>query len=251
MIQTVVIAVIEIFVVLWCLKSGLLLSFMENVPFIGYVSEAIGSYLGFTGVNPMPPSHVFFMENMVKALIFLCIFNLIEKPMSAVCTSGIGKHEKYREIKLSVRGCFAKLLVNVASAALTALAMEYLYNQLGNALAGYEVWVKCIWGAGLVGILVILFLFLQAPLWAFCIWLVGKIIFPSVIKILCVEFLVIFLYYFLNIPGMFEQTGTMAIMIIGILCCIGSVFGIEMYESKWDSEWESSRNAKHARREFW
>ena len=46
------------------------------------------------------------------------------------------------------------------------------------------------------------------------------------------------IYYFLNIPGIFEQTGSIIIMIIGILCCLGAVCGSVVVDNRIDDRLE-------------
>lgn len=249
MVTTIIIGLIEVIAVLLILKSGWILSFLENVPFIGVIGDVVGALFGLKNQNPLPPGSAHFAEEFLKAILFIIIYYILDNCMNALFHTGkhgyepprfsSGKHARSR-FPL-VKG----FLVSIASAIFTCLIMEVVYSKVQGFLAGYAIWFKALLSVGFIGLLVVLFLFLKAPFHWFCVWLVGKIIFPTVVKILAVLFAVISLYYLLNIPGMFDQVGTIVILLFGIGCCIGSVFGVELFESKFDDQWDSSRNSRH------
>lgn len=55
---------------------------------------------------------------------------------------------------------------------------------------------------------------------------------------MAVEIFLMYVCYFLNIPGIFEQTGSIIIMIIGILCCLGAVCGSVVVDNRIDDRLE-------------
>lgn len=86
--------------------------------------------------------------------------------------------------------------------------------------------------------LVILFFVIHTGILTFLLWVLVRVLISSSVKFLAIEIFLMYIYYFLNIPGIFEQTGSMVIMIIGIVCCLGAVCGSVVVDNKIDDRLE-------------
>ena len=215
--------VIEIIILLMVLKSGWMLDMLQNVPFMDLVVNIVSRYWG-TLHQTLPSSGKFFLSELLQALIYIIIFKII----SELCHQlfHIGKHARVSafEIMFSpVMEFITKYFVfAVITAYLLQLFQTYVLNTFKNnilagSLSAIIVTAFC----------VITFFLFKLSLSGFFMCILGYVIFPSVVQLISIEFIVTFCYYMLNTPGIFEQAGTLVIIIFGISCCIGAVIGCE------------------------
>ena len=243
MIFSIFLLIIEVCLLLWILKTGWLLSFLQNVPFIDWVAGVVSNYFGFPAVvTPAGTTNMFLLE-ILNTFLFLGCFSVLEQILSSAFR--VGKHEKYNNIKSVFYAPVKIIAVYYFSALGATVGVNILKNLLqrvfpnGTFLNIFVVLVI------IAAVIVISFLVMGIPIIFYCGWVIGKIIFPTVVKLVCMEYIVVFLYYLLNLPGMLEQTGTIVIMLIGIGCCIGRIFGADAVGKKTENWiWSRGRHAK-------
>lgn len=213
-------------------KSGWLLEFLDNFPFIDNVVGLVKGYLGVSSGTPLPAAGKAFFEELLKSIVFLTVFAVISKAAQSLFY--IGKHEKISDFSRWFSRPLKWIASNFLSAVITGLLVGYVSDCL------QQVWnLSTFWMAGvsllvLVPVMFLAFLFLGKTVTEFVVQMAVGVIFASVVKLVAVEFIIVFLYMFLNIPGVFTEAGTLVIMLIGILCCLGSIVGAELLGSKFD-----------------
>lgn len=243
MVFSIFLLIIEAVSLLWVLKSGWLLNFLQNVPFIDWVAGVVSNYFGLPLViTPAGTTNMFLLE-VVNTFLFLGCFAVLEQVLSSLFR--IGKHEKFDNIKSVIYTPVKIIAVYYFSALGAMLGVVFLKDLLQRVFPGGTVLNIVIIIAIIVVLVLISFGFLGISIVAYCGWILGKIIFPTVVKLICMEYIVVFLYYLLNVPGIFEQTGTLVIMLIGIGCCIGAIFGANAVGNKTENLiWGGGKHAK-------
>lgn len=213
-------------------KSGWLLNFLGNFPFINNIVDLVTGYFGVSSGTSLPVAGKAFFEELLKSIIFLTVFAVVSKAAHSLIH--IGKHEKASGFSRVFAVPLEWIAGNFLSAVITGLLVGYVSDCVR------QVWnLSVFWMAGvslliLVPLLLIAFLVLGKTVAEFAVMMAAGIILPSVVKLIAVEFVIVFLYLFLNIPGVFTEAGTLVIMLIGIFCCLGSIVGAELLGSKFD-----------------
>lgn len=210
-------------------KSGWLLTFLDNFPFIDNVVSLVTGYLGVTSGTAAGAGTAFFNE-LLKSIIFLSVFAVVSKVMHSILH--IGKHEEASALSRFFAVPLEWIGRTFLSAVVTGLLMEFVNEYLKQALS-----LSMFWLAGLSTLTVVLsvllaFIFLGKTLTEFAVMMTFGVIFPAVVKLVAVEFIIIFLYVLLNVPGVFTAAGTMVFTLIGIACCLGCILGAEILGSK-------------------
>jgi hypothetical protein len=243
MLWRILILIIEVLAFLFLMKSSFWLSALQNVPFIGVVADVVGSLFGINGAALGFPQFQSFPEEFLKALIFTCLFAILNPLINTICKITIGKHSYNLPFKKAVDSMVLGFISNMACIILTTFIMGYigLFQQNNSFIAPWLSWVISL--GGLTGIIAVAFFLFRQPVMLFLLWLFGKFIIPTVLKIITVEFLAIWVFLILNIPGMMEDVGTLVLMVIGIGLCMGSLFGISVYDDKIDDYWKPGKHS--------
>lgn len=244
MVFRIILAIVEVIALLWSLKSGFLISLLQNVPYIGIVADLFAGFLGFSSSGVILPSQPF-IEEFIKALIFVLLYAVLDPLVKFLCRIVIGKHSYHRDIKEAIDRMIVAFLSSILTAIITSLFMEYVYLSLMNWASSFIPWIQYLVSLLSVSVvLVIAFFLFKQTVGVFFLWILTKFIIPTALKILTVEFMVIFLYLLLNLPNMMENVATLVILCIGILCCVGSVFGISVYDHKIDNYWKPGKHGR-------
>lgn len=219
---------IMIIITLFLFKSGWLLQFLDNVPFISNVTAFVNGLLGLAPGTVMPGTGTVFLTEFLKSLIYLIIFSVVDKFSRILLDIGVGKREKNPFLIELI----AHPLKTVASAFFSALFTCFVIELLNPYIEGIfnlSNWLAL--GVSTVTFVLFMclaFFLLGKPFAEFMSYIAGAVIFSSVVKLISMEFIIVFLYYLLNVPEIFDSVGTLVILVIGISCCIGSIAGAEM-----------------------
>ena len=215
-----------------------------DIPFldgmISFFENRTNLKLGITGTSAGKA----FWVTLLSVVVYLIIFPAVSKVINLILS--VGSEEK-SGLKAGVTRVMMKIAGLFFSALLTGLVRLFLLEWLYENIHVNRI-IMTIMSVGIAGAaLAVLFFVVGVPIVVYVLWVLGKIVFASTVKLLATEFFLIFMYYIMNIPGVFEQTGTLILMIVGILACIGAVTGTEIFENKMDSYVDDHRG-KHAYR---
>lgn len=232
-----VILVVVIF--LYCLHSGIFISILANTPFIGSVVAVFRNYFGVTSSTPSPftTGQNFAME-ICKTILYLIIFYFMG--IAARQLTSVGRHELYSTFKkvfLFPVSIFVKYFLSaLITTLITGCAMDFLKDWIASqtilSTLLFIIITLLLLAAG--------FLLMGDNLVQYVLWVMVNVIGASVLRLVAIEALVVYAYYILNVPGMFDGVGTIVIMVIGIFICIGSMFGTEFFE-----DWVPVGDGKH------
>lgn len=227
-----IVIMIMVILSLFIFKSGWLLTFLDKVPFIDNVVTLVTGYGNVTaGVAPPATAKVFFDE-FFKSFIYLSVFALVSKGMQAAMK--VGKHEKISSFSLLLRAPVVGIASTFFSVVITTLLIESVNAYLNQVLSVSKYLVAGLSTLMLVLVILVAFIMLGKTLMQFLLQLVVGIVLPATVKLVAVEFIVVFLYVMLNVPGALDAAGTIVIMVTGILFCLGSIVGAEFLGSKFD-----------------
>ena len=156
----------------------------------------------------------------------------------------MSKHEEYRDIKRIIYKPLKDFAAQYFSI-IAALFVTNIYEKTIFDIFGNNMWVQIplvilIAGAALV----MCFVLLKMPFIYYIGWVLVKIVLLSVLKLLAIEFFMVFAYLILNVPGVLDQVGTGGIIIIGMMMCIFSVFGINIFEMRFDDSYYNGKRYK-------
>ncbi len=230
--------IVEISLVLICLKSGWLISLMSSLPWIDNVADLVEGYFGITGTGILPLGEQVFAENLLKSLICALLFRVIGKLVSYFLD--IAKREQCSDFRRAATAPLKMISIPILTAIATAFIMEMVYKKLINFFSDYSLGIRILLAVITAFLLIGGFFIMKMLVWEYCLWVLLTIIVPGVIKILAVEFMVIFLYYLLNIPGMLEQVGSISVILVGMLCCVCSLIGAGFFEDRIGKQFGSS-----------
>ena len=235
-----VLAAVIIFMV--CLQNGIFIEMLSNIPFIGQVVDAFEGYFGVTAqiAQPQPTSQIFALE-IFKTIVFLIIFYFVGYFTDYVCN--VGKHEYYADIKKIFLKPISIFLKYFLSALITAYITTMVINKILSLLGGKPILSVIIFFV-LAALLVMAGFFLMADsLVQYVRWVVVNVILGSVLRLVAIEIFIVYVYFLLNVPGMLEGIGSIIVMIIGIMACVGVMFGTEFFE-----DWVPVEGGKHYRK---
>lgn len=229
MIGVIVEVILAVIILLYCLYSGFFISIMANTPFIELVYEFFENYLGVTSGGPSPFStgQIFAME-ICKTILYLIIFYIMGK--AAEQLTSVGRHEYYSTFKKIFLAPISIFIKYFLSALITTMITSFVMDFLKDWIASQTI-------LSILLFAVITLLLLAAGLWLtadslvqYVMWVLVNVFGASALRLVAIEALVVFAYFILNVPGALEGVGTIVIMVIGIVVCIGSVIGTEFFE---------------------
>ena len=230
---------IEILTVMIVLKAGFLFPVLESIdfPFYDFCWTVVERMTG-SSLKPASASSVAsgWLEGTVTLLLYLCLFPLVCK-----CTEQMFYLGKHLRISAAER-LFTQVMHVLTNLFVTALAVglaqTFILKKIYSLLSGVPA-LKTLLSIGLIlAMLVILFFVIHTGILMFFLWVLVRVLISSSVKFLAIEIFLMYVYYFLNIPGIFEQTGSIIIMIIGILCCLGAVCGSVVVDNRIDDRLE-------------
>ncbi len=217
---------IMILITLFLFKSGWLLQFLDNVPFISNVVSFVNGMLGLaTGAIPQGTGKIFFTE-FFKSLVYLIIFSMVDKISNQLLDIGVGRREKNSFIIELIAHPMRATASAFFSALFTCFVVELINPYIGQFFNQSKLLVLGVSTVTIIGLICLAFFFLRKPMVEFALYMFG-VIFSSVVKLVAMEFIIVLLYYLLNIPGVLDNVGTLVIIVIGLACCVGSIFGAE------------------------
>ena len=212
---------IEILTVMIVLKAGFLFPVLESIdfPFYDFCWTVVERMTG-SSLKPASASSVAsgWLEGTVTLLLYLCLFPLVCK-----CTEQmfyIGKHLRISAAERLFTQVMHVLTNLFVTALAVGLAQTFILKKIYSLLSGVPA-LKTLLSIGLILAMLVILFFIS-----------------SSVKFLAIEIFLMYVYYFLNIPGIFEQTGSIIIMIIGILCCLGAVCGSVVVDNRIDDRLE-------------
>lgn len=241
MLTMIIMTVIGIVAILLILKSGWLFHFISNVPFFDKVLNVVSGYFNqTTGNTTINNSAGDVLTNVLEGLVFCIIFTLLVKFISSCLKEG--RRENISTFKRIIRAPFEKFAAIFFTAVFTSVLVELLIRYVFQLFQSHRVFLNILITIIIIAVLVLGYFVVGLSAVAYALWVLGVAIFPSIVNLIAVEFIIVFAYYLLNIPGMLEQVGSMSIMIIGIICCIGAMFGADFFSDRCRDGLEESRN---------
>lgn len=241
MVGVIIEVLVAVIFFLVCLRNGIFIEMLSNIPFIGLVVDAFEGYFDVTSnIAPQPTTQIFALE-IFKTVVFLIIFYFVGIITDYVCS--VGKHEYYADIKKLFLKPISIFLKYFLSALITAYATTMVINKILSLLNGQPI-LSVITFFVLVALLVVAGFFLMADsLVQYVKWAVVNVILGSVLRLVAIECFIVYVYFLLNVPGMFEGIGSIIVMMIGISICIAVMFGTEFFE-----DWVPVEGGKHYRK---
>lgn len=230
-----IVTLIMLISILFILKSGFLLKFLDNIPFIGNVANLVDIILKTGSSVSIAAASQAFTAELLKSITYLVIFAVVDKVLGA-CFK-VGKHEKISGFGRAMRTLLGKVFMVFISALITALIVESIQNGLGQLLGWSQTVIAGISATTSIGLVILAFFIVGKELSVFLINIVVGSVLVSTVKVVAMEFFIIFTYIMLNVPGVFEDTATIVIMLVGISCCIGAVLGVDFIGAKLDKDY--------------
>ena len=239
MIGVIVEVILVVCLFLYCLYSGFFISILANTPFLGLIVEVFQKYFGVTstGLPTFSTGQVFAME-ICKTILYLIIFYIMS--MIARELTNVGKHELYSSFKKIFLFPVSIFIKYFLSALITAMITGFVMDFLQDWIASQTVLSILLFIVLTVLLLTAGFFLMADSLVQYVLWVLVNVIGASVLRLVAIEALIVYAYFILNVPGAFEGVGTIIIAVIGIVVCIGSMFGTEFFE-----DWVPVGDGKH------
>lgn len=216
--------VIEILILILVLKSGWMIGMMQNVPFMDLVVNTVSGYWG-TIQQTLPSTGSFFLSELLQALVYMIIFKIISDLSRQLFH--IGKHAKASAFEIMFSPIMEFITRYFISAVLTAYILQLFEKYVLASFQTSTFVLGSVSAAVIIVFCIIAFFLFRLTIVNFFLCLLGYVIFPTVIQLIAIEFVIVFCYYLFNVPGIFEQAGSIVIIMFGISCCIGALIGAD------------------------
>ena len=239
MIGVIVEVILVVGIFLYCLYSGFFISILANTPFIGQVVEVFQNYFGVTssGLPAISTGQVFAME-ICKTILYLIIFYFMS--IAAEQLASVGRHELYSSFKKIFLFPVSIFIKYFLSALITTMITSFVMDFLKDWMASQTILSIVLFIVVTLLLLAAGFFLMGDNLVQYVMWVLVNVIGASVLRLVAIEALVVYAYFILNVPGAFDGVGSVVIAIIGIVICIGSMFGTEFFE-----DWVPVGDVKH------
>lgn len=234
MIESIVVVVIIVLIFLYVLKAGLFLQLFMEVPFFDIVTGVVSKYMDMENNIPIVSSDDI-LNGILETFLFLVVFTVIDEILKQFIY--VGKHARLslfdkilkKPIIVIGRYCISVFFTIIVSKFIN----DWLYIWLGESL----LLVKSLSFVSILALVVLAFFLMNLTLTNFFIISLGKV-FSTIVKLIATEFLVVFSYATLNFPEIYSNVSTSAVMIIGIVACVGSVIGNSFFEEKLNDKYD-------------
>lgn len=226
-------------------KSPFLINICSDLPFFQYV---VSIFSGINNFDSATLNHwikeIPLWQELFKTIVFLGIFIFLQILLDKIFEFS----KEFLEGSSLLKGMVMDILVTIAAAFFSNLIANMFFFKFSSVISG-EIWSGLkIWINVLMVFIEILIMggilaaiFLVFPGLIATKWLIVNIV-AALAKLLGCYMFVILTYCMLNIEEVFNQIGTMIIIIIGMILCLSSLGFTSILSSKYgDIDYKSRR----------